>query len=173
MAITRNKLYIESDNLWRVDTLIDKTDDSAITDATIVATICQDTSLKLAEAPSDLGGGEVNFKITAHGRVTGEYARIVGSVNYDQEVQFTVVDVDNIKFTDTYVAEAAFVGIEVFIAVINAYQISIPHISGGNYRGVLPDTSHLINEDWYRVFTQVTASGTVLLMQDRLQAIYF
>lgn len=173
MAITRNKLYIESDNLWRVDTLIDKTDNSAITDATIIATICEDVPLALSEALSDGGAGEVKFPIAAHGLITGDKVRIVGSVNYDQEIQITRVDDDNITFTDTYVAEAAFSDIEVFVAVASAYQISIHHISGGNYRGVLPDTAHLINEKWYRVFTQVTASGTMLLMQDRLQAIYF
>ena len=173
MAVTRNKLYIESDNLWRVDSLIDKTDDSAITDATIIASVCKDVALAVEQAPSDEGGGEVGFKVTAHGLTTGDYIRIVGSINYDQEIDVTVTDADNFTITDTYVAEAVFSTIDIFVVVPNAYQISIPHIATGNYRGVLPDTMHLINELWYRVFTDVNASGTRLLMQDRLQAVYF
>ena len=174
MGITRSRLYIESANLWKVDALIDKVDDSAITDATIIASICRDEPLELSGAPTDGGGGEVKFPITAHGLVTGDKVRIVGSKTYDQEIDVTRVDADNITFTDTFsVDDVVYADIDVFVVVANGYQISIPHISGGNYRGVLPDTIHLLNEAWYRVFTHVDASGTILLMQDRLQAIYF
>ena len=112
--ITRSKLYVETDNLWRLEALTDKTDDSEIDDATVIASVCEDAPLALAAAPSDLGGGEVSFQIT-----------------------------------------------------ITAAG------SGGNYSGTLPDTMNLKALDWYKVFTDITASGVKLLIQDRLQAVFF
>ena len=175
MTISRNNLYIESDNLWKVEGLTDKTTGSYISTATVKATVCEDVARALAAAISDAGGGDVNLQITAHLMITGDHVRIVGSINYDGEYTVTYVDVDNIKITATYVAEAVYNTTDVFVVMANGYQIAITYVaaSDGDYRGTLPDTLHLLEEAWYRVFTEVNASGTILLMQDRLQARYF
>ncbi len=55
MTITRSNLYIESDNLWRVDGLINNLTGSYINKETIMASVCEDTPGVLAEAISDLG----------------------------------------------------------------------------------------------------------------------
>ncbi len=100
--------------------------------------------------------------------------RLVGSINYDAEHAITKIDADNFKITATYVAEAVFNTTDVFFVMANGYQIAITYVaaSDGTYRGTLPDDLHLLEKDWYRVFTEVNASGTILLMQDRLQAVF-
>ncbi len=175
MAITRSKLLVESDNLWRVTSLTDKTDNSYINNATIKVGVCEDTPLSLGGVISDLGGGEVNLPIASHKKATGEYVRIVGSKGIDGEYSITVVDPSNIKITATYVADADYTHTEVYEVVSNGYQISISYVpsSDGDYQGTLPDILHIHAEAWYKVFTEVNATGTMLLIRDRLQAAFF
>jgi len=62
-------------------------------------------SERVAGVFTNLGGGEINCLSVAHGLTTNDFVTIFGSDTLDGVEQITVVDVDNFKFTATYVAD--------------------------------------------------------------------
>lgn len=97
------------------------------------------------EEITDAGSGEINIKITGHGKSTGDLVVISGTINYnnsDQKVPvaITKVDADNFKITATYVEDES-TGTAFFPNVVlgtTTPALSIPIFSGdGLQYGIL------------------------------------
>ena len=162
------QFYKNSDTLVLCSSLQDQTDDNYITNATVTCTLYEYTTRKtLDKGPAvDKGGGLVGLPCSAHGRSSGDYVLIGSSINYDAEYQLdATTSANELVVTASYVAET-FNGREtVQKAVTNARNISLSYIaaSDGNYRGTIPDTVKLIEEDEYDLITTATDSNSNVL----------
>ena len=108
MAQTTDRLWNKSDNLLRLNAVKNVQTGAYIDDADSAELSLYEETGKVQideAAASDLSGGEVKITITAHPFVNNDYVFILGTKNYNDEHQITVVDADNIKITATFVAE--------------------------------------------------------------------
>jgi hypothetical protein len=136
-------IYISSDNLVTLDALTDAETEALVNDATVVISLFNQTTLSPdAAAAVDKGGGEVGIPVTDHGLVAGDYIRIEGSQNYNDEYAVEAGTTTNeIVITETYAAET-FLGMEkIYVGVKNGTNLSMSAAgSGGKYTAILPDT---------------------------------
>ena len=181
-------LYISSDNLVTLSDLTDAETDAYVNDATVVMSLFHKaTKTPNTAAAVDKGGGLVGIPITAHGLLAGDYVRIEGSQNYNDEYAIVSATADEIVITATYVAET-FLGTEViYVGVKNGTNLSLSYVAASNgiYQGVLPDTLQRIVEysasqtyggktetGYFYLFVEAVKSTTRLTKRISLKAIY-
>lgn len=167
-------IFISSDNLVTLTGLTDAEDDSEVDDATVVMSLFSQTTKSPDAAVADLkGGGLVGIPCTAHGLVAGDYIRIEGSQNYNDE--FTVhadTTANEIVITHDQDAET-FTGNEIiYVGMINGTNISMtPAGSGGVYTGILPDTlQRMFEYTASPAFAGTTETGLFYLFIEAVKA---
>lgn len=112
----------------------------------------------------DLGGGKVGIPIPNMADIyDGGFIRIIGSRNYDGEWEYDPLlsTKSRVAITIAFVYEE-FDGHEIaYVGLLNGKDIAMPHISEGNYYGIVPsELSGLIANDIACIL--ITAvSGTV------------
>lgn len=168
-----DKLLIESDNIVAWTGLKDAETDAYVNDATVVMSLFKKETLSPnAEAATDKTD-KVGIPCTAHGLVEGDYIRIVGSVNYNDEYAVHADTTANeIVITATYVAET-FSGTErIYIGVKDGTNITLDYVaeSAGVYKGNLPDTLRgIIEYSASQAFGGVTTTGLYILFAEAVK----
>ena len=167
-------IYISSDNLVILDNLTDAETSSEVDDATVVMSLfSQTTQSPAASAATDEGGGDVGIPMASgHGLIAGDYIRIEGSQNYNDEYEIQSVASEKIVITATYVAET-FLGTEtIYVGIKNGTNISMAAAgSGGRYTAIMPDTlQRMIEYGSTQGFGGATATGVFYLFIEAVKA---
>jgi hypothetical protein len=169
-------IYISSDNLVTLTGLTDAETDAEVDDATVVMSLfSQTTKSPNAEAAVDKGGApnEVGIPMdTGHGLVAGDYIRIEGSQNYNDEYEIQSVSANEIVIESAFTAET-FLGTEViYIGMKNGTNISMAAKgSGGIYTAIMPDTlQRMVEYSASQEYGGLTTTGLFYLFIEAVKA---
>ena len=169
-------IYISSDNLVTLTGLTDAETDAEVDDATVVMSLfSQTTKSPTVDGTADDKGGvpnEVGIPSTAHGLVAGDYIRIEGSQNYNDEYEIQSVSANEIVIESAYTAET-FTGNEViYIGMKNGTNITMAAAgSGGVYTGIMPDTlERMVEYSASQTFGELTTTGLFYLFLEAIKA---
>lgn len=169
-----DKLLIESDNIVTWDGLTDAETGAYVNDADsmLMSLFKKDPLSPKAEAAVMKGGGEVGIPCTAHGQVAGDFIRIEGSLNYNDELEVQSATADEIVITHDQDAET-FTGNErIFIGVPSGNGISLSYVadSDGVYKGNIPDTlGGLIEYVGTQTYGELTETGLYYLFVEAVK----
>ncbi len=175
-----NIIYIGSDNTVTLTGLQNQTDASYCNSATVTMTVYEYTKRKyLDKSTIQDEGSKLGFYCSAHSYAANDYYYLHGTPDYDAEyiVGATSTD-DYIVSTGTYSATKnnALDGTEtVHKALSNARNLSLAYISSsdGNYRGTIPDTIKLHDQnEYFLVVTATDSASNVLTIRQKYEANY-
>jgi len=185
MAVAAKNLFMESDNLIRLNGLKDAETDEYVNNATVVAGIYKDTPLKpkAGAAAVDVGGtpNEVDIPCDTHELIEGDKVKILGTVSYDGDYTVKSGTTTNlIRIESAYTVET-FTGLEfIHKAVLNADSITLTYVaaSDGNYSGILEDNAVLDNDTWYWLIITVDRDEgggvhTILVIRSKRKTVYY
>ena len=175
-----NILYIGSDNSVLLSGLINNVDSTYQNDATVTMSLYEYTNKTYLDK-KDIQDeeGSLGFYATSHGITVNQYFYILGSPDYDGEYQAGATTTeDYLVATGTYSSgtDVSMSGVEtVHKAVTGARGLTMTYVadSDGNYRGTIPDTVQLKDQnEYYLIITATAAGGEVAVFRSKYEANY-